>query len=111
SLSGARVSQPDPSSCTNCKHSSWKLFSAAHVVSWTRVGNSLMTEDIRLISLAAWLHRQAEQFRACADSEEYGARATLETAARLAQASRIVREAADRERGSRKDKLSAANES
>jgi len=72
-----------------------------------------MIEDINLISLAAWLHRQAEQVRACAemDSEEYGARATLETAARLAQASRIVREAADRERGRRNDKLPAANES
>jgi hypothetical protein len=70
-----------------------------------------MTEDMSLISLAAWLHRHAEQVRACAemDSEEYGARATLETAARLAQASRIVREAADRERRSRSDKLSAAN--
>jgi hypothetical protein len=72
-----------------------------------------MTEEISLISLAAWLHRHAEQVRACAemDAEEYGARATLETAARLAQASRIVREAADRERRSRNDKLSAANES
>ena len=72
-----------------------------------------MIEDINLISLAAWLHRQAEQVRACAemDSEEYGARATLETAARLAQASRIVREAADRERGRRNSKLPAANES
>jgi hypothetical protein len=70
-----------------------------------------MIEDISLISLAAWSHRQAEQGSAEMDSEEFGARATLETAARLAQASRIVREAADRERGIRKDRWSAANES
>ena len=49
-----------------------------------------MAQDINLIALAAWLHLQSEQAEAAAnsDGDEYGARATLETAARLAQASR-----------------------
>jgi hypothetical protein len=58
-----------------------------------------MAEDISLVSLAAWLHRQSEQAMAAAefDAEEYGMRATMETA-RLAQASRVVKAAADYER-------------
>jgi hypothetical protein len=41
-----------------------------------------MAEDINLVSLAAWLHRQSEQAMAAAefDAEEYGMRATMETA-------------------------------
>jgi hypothetical protein len=60
-------------------------------------------QDINLIALAAWLHHQSEQAEAAADSDadEYGARATLETAARLARASRVVKEAADQEPGAR----------
>jgi len=56
-----------------------------------------------LIGLAAWLQRQSEQARACAemDAEEYGMRVTLETAVRLAQASRVVEEAAVNARGER----------
>jgi hypothetical protein len=72
-----------------------------------------MAEDITLISLAAWLQRQSEQARAAAesDAEEYGARATLETAARLAQASRVVKEVADQARvRSEKRPPTAANE-
>lgn len=58
-----------------------------------------MTEDISLVSLAAWLHRQSEQAMAAGcDAEEHGLRAAMETAARLAQASRIVKAAADWER-------------
>lgn len=59
-----------------------------------------MAEDISLVSLAAWLHRQSEQAMAAAefDAEEYGMRSTLETSARLAQASRVVKAAADYER-------------
>ena len=59
-----------------------------------------MPDDIDLISLAAWLHRQAVQAEASAESasEEYGARATLQSAARFAQASKVVKEAADRQR-------------
>jgi hypothetical protein len=72
-----------------------------------------MFEDISLISLAAWLYRQSEMAQAAAqsDAEEYGARATLETAARLAQASRVVKEVADRKRLERDDisQPSAAN--
>ena len=58
------------------------------------------------MALAAWLRHQSEQAKAAAnsDGDEYGARATLETAARLAQASRVVKEAADRECGARRDK-------
>ena len=58
------------------------------------------------MALAAWLQHQSEQAKAAAnsDGDEYGARATLETAARLAQASRVVKEAADRESGARRDK-------
>jgi len=74
-----------------------------------------MVEDVSLISLAAWLHRQSEQARAAAefDADGYGARATLETAARLAQAARVVKEFADQEREGRNEKPKpfAANES
>jgi hypothetical protein len=35
------------------------------------------------------------------DAEEYGMRLTLETAARLAQASRVIKQAADQEREGR----------
>lgn len=61
-----------------------------------------MADDVDLIALAAWLHRQALHTEACADyDEEYAARATLESAARLAQASQVVKEAADRQRRER----------
>jgi hypothetical protein len=62
-----------------------------------------MAEDISLLSLAAWLNRQSEQAIAAAefDAEEYGMRATMETAARLAQASRVIKAAADYERQNR----------
>jgi hypothetical protein len=65
----------------------------------SEMGNFSVAQDINLTALAAWLHKQSEQAEAAADSDadEYGARATLETAARLAQASRIVKEAADQE--------------
>jgi hypothetical protein len=58
------------------------------------------------MALAAWLEHQSEQAEAAAnsDGDEYGARATLETAARLAQASRVVKKAADRECGAGHDK-------
>lgn len=58
------------------------------------------------MALAAWLRHQSEQVKAAAnsDGDEYGTRVTLETAARLAQASRVVKEAADRECGARRDK-------
>ena len=73
-----------------------------------------MSKDLSLIALAAWLHRQSEQAKSSAemDADEYGMRATLETAAHFAQASRVVKEAADRERGgqTQKPKPSAANE-
>jgi hypothetical protein len=72
-----------------------------------------MADDIDLISLAAWLHRQAVQAEASADyDEEYGARATLESAARLAQAARVVKEAADGQRQERaaKSRSTAANQ-
>jgi hypothetical protein len=57
-----------------------------------------LSQDIGLMALAAWLQRQSEQAEAAADSDgdEYGARATLETAARLAQAARVVKEVADK---------------
>jgi len=57
-----------------------------------------MAEHVSLISLAAWLLHQSEQARASSDfaGEEYGARASLETAARLAQAAQVVKDAADR---------------
>jgi hypothetical protein len=48
-----------------------------------------LAEDIGLISLAAWLHRASKQAEAAADAIG---------AARLAQASAIVKEAADRVR-------------
>jgi hypothetical protein len=53
------------------------------------------------MALAAWLQHQSEQAKSAADSDgdEYGARATLETAARLAQAALVVKEAADQELG------------
>jgi hypothetical protein len=73
-----------------------------------------VSKDLSLIALAAWLHRQSEQARSSAelDADEYGMRATLEAAAHFAQASRVVKEAADRERGgqTQKPKPSAANE-
>jgi len=60
-----------------------------------------MAEDVNLISLAAWLHHQSEQARASADfdGDEFGARATLETAARLAQAARVVKAASAEQSG------------
>ena len=63
-------------------------------------GSFSLSQDVSLIALAAWLQHQSEQAEAAADSDgdEYGARATLETAARLAQASRVVKAAASRER-------------
>jgi hypothetical protein len=65
-----------------------------------------VAQDIDLIALAAWLHHQSEQAQAAADSDadEYGARATLQTAARLAQASRVVKEVADREPGAGRER-------
>jgi hypothetical protein len=62
------------------------------------------------MALTAWLQRQSDQAKAAAkfDGDEYGARATLVTAARLAQASRVVKEAADRECGTRGDKGGAS---
>jgi hypothetical protein len=72
-----------------------------------------MADDVDLIALAAWLHRQAVQTEACADyDEEYGARTTLESAARLAQASQVVKEAADRQRQERvtRSQSTAANQ-
>jgi hypothetical protein len=68
-----------------------------------------VAQDINLIALAAWLHLQSEQAEAAAnsDGDEYGARATLETAARLAQASRVVKEAADQETGARRERRRA----
>jgi hypothetical protein len=70
-----------------------------------------LAKDISLIALAGWLQHQSEQAKAAADSDgdEYGARATLETAARLAQASRVVKEAADQGRASRHDKVITAD--
>jgi hypothetical protein len=70
-------------------------------------------EDTSLIALAAWLHRQATQAQATAesDADENSALASLEAAARLAQASRVVKEAADQERGgNKKPKPFAANQ-
>jgi hypothetical protein len=72
-----------------------------------------MTVDIDLISLAAWLHRRAVQAEAgAAYDEEYGARAALESSARLAQAARVVKEAADGQRQERaaKSRPTAANQ-
>jgi hypothetical protein len=72
-----------------------------------------MADDVDLIALAAWLHRQAVHTEASAAyDEEYGARATLESAARLAQASLVVKEAADRQRQERAtpSKPTAANQ-
>jgi len=65
-----------------------------------------VAQDINLVALAAWLHHQSEQAEAAADSDadEYGARATLETAARLAQASRVVKEAANQLLGARRER-------
>jgi hypothetical protein len=65
-----------------------------------------LAQDIDLLALATWLQRQSEQSKAAADSDgdEYGARATLETAARLAQASRVITEAAHRQRGIRQER-------
>jgi len=62
-----------------------------------------MAEHVSLISLAAWLLHQSEQARASSDfaGEEYGARASLETAARLAQAAQVVKDAADRDSSKR----------
>ena len=48
-----------------------------------------MAEDIGLIGLAAWLHRASKQAEGAGDVTE---------AARLAQASEVVKHAADRER-------------
>ena len=60
-----------------------------------------MAEDVNLTSLAAWLNHQSEQARASADfdGDEYGARATLKTAALLAQAAQVVKEVADQKSG------------
>ena len=69
-----------------------------------------MAQNISLMALAAWLQHQSEQAEAAAnsDGDEYGARATLETAARLAQASRVVKETAERECGGDKPGSSGA---
>jgi len=61
---------------------------------------------VNQIGVSRWL--KTEQVKAAANSDgdwdEYGARVTLETAARLAQASRVVKQAPDRECGARQDK-------
>jgi hypothetical protein len=62
-----------------------------------------MSDEIDLISLAAWLHREAKQaeMAAAGAAEPYGARLSLQDAARFARASEIVKEAADRQRQER----------
>ena len=79
-----------------------------------------MTSDISLISLAAWLHRQAEyiaeQPEAASEfssAETNGTTMARQAAARLEQASRVVKEAADRQRqeqGKAAPRPAAANE-
>lgn len=61
-------------------------------------GSFSLAQDLSLIALAAWLHHKSEQAKAAAESDgdEYGARTTLETTARLAQASHVIKEVADR---------------
>ena len=60
-------------------------------------------EEVDLISLAAWLHRQSKEAETAvaAVPGQHGKRRIREDAARLAQASAIVKEAADRKREQR----------
>ncbi len=60
-----------------------------------------MADD--LVSLAAWLRRQALQAEAVANAatEPYGARLSEQDAVRFARASEVVKEAADRQRHER----------
>jgi hypothetical protein len=62
-----------------------------------------MSEDMSLISLAVWLHREAEAARRLAADapEPYGERLLLDNAARLERACEIVKEAADKQRQQR----------
>ena len=56
-----------------------------------------------LISLAAWLRREAASATRAADSaaDPYGRQISLDAAARLEHASEVVKEVADQERKSR----------
>jgi|SRR5215831_15664479 len=63
-------------------------------------GSEEFDKELNLISLAAWLHREAKQAEAAAQAaaEPDDANLSRQDAARLARASEIVKEAADRQR-------------